>query len=303
MEQLPLIFDIRHFVLDDGPGIRTTVFLKGCQLSCAWCHNPEGINKSKEIVFYPDRCILCGSCKSVCPNQAIEMENTNRVIPAGCNYCGLCTSECPANALRIIGQYYSPDELVEILLSDKLFYQTSSGGVTFSGGEPTLFMDYLCTVFGKLKKHKTHIAIQTSGTFNFSVFRDKLLPFVDLVYFDLKLMNNISYQRWVGGEVARPLENFEQLCRQKGIRVIASIPLIPGITTTKENLIAVRRFLNKSGCHEFIFRPYHPGGIPKSINMGKKIPDFIPGKSISIREEKMAKRIFYEVKAEEIYNT
>ena len=300
MEQVPLIFDIRHFVLDDGPGIRTTVFLKGCLLSCAWCHNPGGISKRKEIAFYAERCILCGNCKSVCPNQAIDMEKKDRVMRIKCDCCGQCTLECSAKALRVIGKYYSPDELVEILSSDKIFYQTSSGGVTFSGGEPTLFMDYLGSVFVKLKKNDIHIAIQTSGTFDFSIFKDKLLPFVDLIFFDLKLMDNTDFQRWIGGDVARPLENFKQLCKQSGIRVIASIPLIPGITSTKENLMAIKKFLKKSECRELIFRPYHPGGIAKSISLGIEVPGFIPEKQLGIREEQMAKRIFQGENAKEL---
>jgi pyruvate formate lyase activating enzyme len=299
MENTPLIFDIRHFSLDDGPGIRTTVFLKGCPLSCKWCHNPEGINRNREIVFYPEKCIGCGNCKSVCPDKAIVMGKGKRILTDRCNLCGLCALECPANALRMIGKYYSPGELVKILLSDRLFYQTSSGGVTFSGGEPTLFMDYLNIIFGMLKENNIHIAIQTSGAFDFKEFKEKLMPFLDLVYFDLKLIDNIEYHRWTGGDVIRSLENFRQLCEQTGVRVIASIPLIPGITSTIENLLAVKKYLEESGCREWIFRPYHPGGKAKNISHGKKAPDLISGNGLSIRQEQMAKRIFYGEKEKE----
>jgi pyruvate formate lyase activating enzyme len=288
----PFIFDIRHFTLDDGPGIRTTVFLKGCPLSCAWCHNPEGMNKNQEVAFHSERCIHCGTCKSVCPNRAIDMENKFRVITTRCDCCGRCTSECPTNALRIIGKYYSPDELVQILLSDKVFYRTSGGGVTFSGGEPTLFMDYLSGIFRELKNNDIHITIQTSGTFDSSIFKDKLLPFLDLILFDLKLMDDTDFHRWTGGNATLPLDNFERLCKQTDVRVIASVPLIPGITSTKKNLMSLKAFLKKSGCHEFIFRPYHPGGIAKSISLGKAVSDFIPEKPLSITEEQMARRYF-----------
>lgn len=117
MQRVPLIFDIRHFALDDGPGISTTVFLKGCPLSCACCHNPEGINNNQEIVFHSERCIHCGTCQFVCLNQAIDMEKKYRAMTTRCDCCGRCALECPAKAVQIIGEYYSPDELVEFLLS------------------------------------------------------------------------------------------------------------------------------------------------------------------------------------------
>lgn len=296
MKKTPLIFDIRHLSMDDGPGIRTTVFFKGCPLSCDWCHNPEGQKLTGEIIFYPEKCIGCGNCKSACSKGAIVMEKGKRVMTNRCDCCGLCAIECPSNALRIIGKYYSPAELVRILLADKLFYRTSSGGVTFSGGEPTLFMDYLNIVMDRLKRNNIHLAIQTSGAFDLIEFKEKLVPFLDLIYFDLKLMDNIEYRRRTGGDVNRSLENFRQLCNQPGIRVIASIPLIPGITSTRENLSAVKNYLDESGCREWIFRPYHPGGVTKNISLGKKVPEFIPLRGISTREEKIAKKYFIDKK-------
>jgi len=294
MEKSPLIFDIRHFVLDDGPGIRTTVFLKGCPLNCAWCHNPEGIDPGKQLAFYPEHCIHCDTCAAVCPRNAILPDSTGRINDELCDCCGICAEECPAKAIRVIGQYYSPEELTEILLEDREFYAVSNGGVTFSGGEPTLFMDYLNVVLKKLKEHQIHIAIQTSGYFKYHLFKEKLLPYLDLIFVDLKLTDDNKFRRWIGGNARLPLENLELLCKEQGAKVIASIPLVPGITTAKENLISIKNLLAKAGCREYIFRPYHPGGIAKRATLGKKIPDKAPDKPLSIRGERKAKEIFME---------
>ncbi len=300
MENAPLIFDIRHFSLDDGPGIRTTVFLKGCPLSCSWCHNPEGINTKSEIMFSAGKCIGCGNCMTVCPKNAIEMEKENRIIHSMCDGCGHCTSECPSGALQISGKYFSPDDLCEELLRDRVFYQTSSGGVTFSGGEPTMFMDYVNQVLRQLKENDIHTAIQTSGVFDFEKFREMLLPYLDLVFFDIKLIDSTEYRRWTGGEVSLPLKNFRMLCRQKDIKVTASVPLIPGITNTRMNLNAIRDLMAGSGCDNLVFRPYHPGGISKYLSLGRKAPGNIPARGLTRQEEQIAKRIFNEEKIREM---
>jgi pyruvate formate lyase activating enzyme len=294
MEKSPLIFDIRHFTLDDGPGIRTTVFLKGCPLNCAWCHNPEGIDPEKQLVFDPERCIHCDTCASVCPQNAIATGSAGRINDELCDCCGICAEECPSNALRVIGQDYTPDELTKILLEDREFYSVSDGGVTFSGGEPALFMDYLSVVFKKLKKHHIHIAIQTSGYFEYRSFKEKLLPFLDLIYFDMKLTSENEFRRWTGGNADLPLKNIELLCRDRCAAVIASIPLVPGITTTKENLISIKDFLAKAGCRDVVFRPYHPGGIAKRAVLGKTLPNNLLDKPLSINGERKARAFFME---------
>ncbi|NOZ69311.1 MAG: glycyl-radical enzyme activating protein [Deferribacteres bacterium] len=162
-QKQPLIFNIRRFALDDGPGIRTTVFLKGCPLSCIWCHNPESMDPAAEVAFYPDRCILCGDCRRVCSEGAVSMHDMQRINREQCTACGRCADICPAGAVELIGGYYLAGELVEILLRDRVFYETSNGGVTFSGGEPALYTRYLQPVMEELKKNNIHIAIQTSG--------------------------------------------------------------------------------------------------------------------------------------------
>ena len=167
------------------------MFLKGCPLSCLWCHNPESMNSEREIAFYPQLCIQCGDCQKACPAGAIRMDSDGRIVRKLCTRCGLCTQVCPATALKNVGEYYTPDELTDILMRDRVFYETSQGGVTFSGGEPTLYPDYVAEVMKKLrlKSNSIHLAIQTSGMFDFSEFEKKLLPSLDLIFYDLKLFD------------------------------------------------------------------------------------------------------------------
>ncbi|MBI4688996.1 MAG: glycyl-radical enzyme activating protein [Nitrospirae bacterium] len=177
----PLIFDIHGFSLDDGPGIRTTVFLKGCPLSCIWCHNPESWSPKVQIAFYPELCIGCGECVTACPAEATAMSLRDRINRERCTCCGNCAAICPPTALKIVGNYYPPDELAERLLKNRSFYQTSGGGVTFSGGEPTLHVSYLEDVMRYLKAEGIHIVVQTSGMFDLDIFISNLLPLKFLV--------------------------------------------------------------------------------------------------------------------------
>ncbi len=290
---MPLIFDIRHFALDDGPGIRSTVFMKGCPLSCAWCHNPESISPAAEIAFYEDRCIGCGSCREVCPEGAISMRpEGGRVIRDKCTACGACCEECPSTALSAIGSYYHIDLLVETLLKERIFYETSGGGVTFSGGEPTLSMDYVGTVMQRLKEEGVHVAIQTSGMFNLEEFNEKLLPYIDLIFFDLKLIDSDRHREFTGRDNSLILETFTYLAENAPVPVVPRIPLIPGITATRQNLADIADFLKNTGCLTATLLPYNPGGIPKARALGRTPHPALPSRMISIGEEEELNAFF-----------
>ncbi len=167
----PLVADIKRNSLDDGPGIRSVVFFKGCPLRCVWCHNPECTAAGPELMFNQETCIGCKSCAEVCPENAIGEDGPAAIDRKACTLCGDCVDECPSGALSLIGIYYPAGELVDTLLRDKPFYDNSGGGVTLSGGEPTVIMDYTAEVARKLKEAGVHVLIETCGDFDWARFR------------------------------------------------------------------------------------------------------------------------------------
>jgi len=264
----PLIFDLRGFSLDDGPGIRTTVFLKGCPLSCIWCHNPESWSPELQIAFYPELCIGCKECIAVCPEGATDMTLRERINRERCKGCCDCAGVCPSTALKAVGKYYPPDELVNYLLKNRSFYQTSGGGVTFSGGEPTLHMDYLREVTAMLKDIGVHIAIQTTGFFDIEEFRVKVLPYTDLIFFDLKLIDSVKHRTYTGIDNHIILSNFIALALEVHDRLVPRTPLVPGITATGSNLKEIGVFLRDLGYEKSTLLPYNPAGSLKRRRLG-----------------------------------
>lgn len=271
--KLPLIFAIHHFALDDGPGIRTTVFLKGCTLSCLWCHNPESISPGTEISFHADKCITCRYCLKACRFSAINMNTVERVDRTKCRACGACTDACPTLALKKMGVYYPPDLLVEELLRDRIFYEASCGGVTFSGGEPTLHMDYLSAVMKMLKQSGIHIALQTAGFFDLQQFNKKLLPYLDFIFYDIKFLDSGKHESWTGKDNKIILSNFLELTKQNKKLIMPRIPLIPGITATKDNLLQIAEFIRSSGYDRYELLPYNAAGAVKRLTLGKHVPE------------------------------
>ncbi len=293
-EQLPLIFDIHRFALDDGPGIRTTVFMKGCPLSCAWCHNPESIRVERELAFYPDRCILCGSCKAVCPEAAISARPFVHIDRDRCTSCGRCADICPAAAIRMMGKEYSLEELLEIILRDRHFFNVSGGGVTFSGGEPTLRMNYLNAALRALKAEKLHTAIQTCGMFDYADFSLNVIPFIDLIMFDIKFIDAAEHRRCTGQDNASILENFRRLTKDAGNKVLPRVPLVPGITATPGNLLEIASLLADLGYRRCGLLPYNPAGIEKRRIMGMKTTLRLPESPLGFGKEDELRKLFLE---------
>ncbi len=279
MSNQACISNIKRFALDDGPGIRTTVFFKGCPLNCVWCHNPETISPEPEIVFSPESCIRCETCKKVCEAKAINLAEPEIVNHKVCTLCGACVEHCPTVSLETIGKYYTIDHLITELLRDKVFYETSGGGITLSGGEPTFYLEYLSKVAAILKQNKIHIALQTCGMFDLDKFRLTLLPFIDVVYFDLKIINNEKHKQYTKQDNTKILKNFNELCKMAPEKMIATSPLIPNITTPTENMQAIALVLKQAKCSAYELRPYNPVSLAKRKKMHKPIdPQLLPGR-------------------------
>jgi len=267
--QRPLIFDVKRHALHDGPGIRTTIFFKGCPLRCVWCHNPESIAPGIEVGFYPSDCIQCGDCVEACPTGAAQMDLPGRIDRAICKRCGTCAEVCPGRGLRQVGRFYEIDELLDIVLRDEVYYQTSDGGVTLSGGEPALYIDYASQLLQGLKSNGIHTAIETCGFFEWSQFKTKILGWLDLVLFDVKLADAELHLKYTGKRNDVILENLARLVQERADDVIPRIPLIPGITTRPSNLQKLSGILREMGVRHCWLLPYNLLGFPKRKTIGK----------------------------------
>jgi pyruvate formate lyase activating enzyme len=272
MPDLPLIVDVKRHSLEDGPGIRSVVFFKGCPLRCVFCQNPEAQEVHAEIAFRADRCVACGACVSACPESAVDLTMPGRIARPHCNVCGKCATACPSSALAVIGQAHEVGELVELLMRDEPFYRHSGGGVTFSGGECTMFPDYLEAVARGLKARGIHTAIETCGEFAGAMFVERLLPFLDLIYFDLKFADPVLHLTHTGRDNRRILDNLALLMRRAPDRVQVRVPLVPDITATRENLAGLATSLRERGVRRAIVLPYNPLGRRMATQLGRPEP-------------------------------
>ena len=265
------IFDIQRNSYVDGPGIRTTVFFKGCNLKCAWCHNPESQNPKREMLFYKDKCIGCGKCKEKCPNSLEK-----------CDFCEKCTIFCPRDAREICGKEYIAEELLKIILKDKAFYDASGGGVTFSGGECMLQVDFLEEILRLCKENGIHTAVDTAGHVSFEAF-ERVLPYTDLFLYDVKCFDGEKHKRFVGVSNDRILENLAKLFSADA-RILIRIPVIPSVNDSEEEMQAIAAFLRSAGNPFGVeLLPYHSMGEHKYEALGKEATLFaVPS------EEKMA---------------
>ncbi|MBN1554592.1 MAG: glycyl-radical enzyme activating protein [Phycisphaerae bacterium] len=266
------LFDIKRFTVHDGPGARTTLFLKGCSLRCIWCHNPEGIRPEPEPAYYAHKCIHCGECVLVCPYGAHEMEDgIHRYHRETCAACGRCESVCLGKALQWYGREMSVEEAVQAVLEDRAFYEQSGGGCTVSGGEPLLQADFCAAVFAELKKRAIHCAVDTSGAVPWEAFQT-VLPHTDLVLFDLKHVEDDVHRQQVGAPNKWILENLRRLSRC-GVPIEIRVPVIPHFNADEHSIRAIGEFLRELD-HVTTVRllPYH-GAHSKFESLG--LPDLL----------------------------
>jgi pyruvate formate lyase activating enzyme len=263
-ETKALIFDIKRDCSEDGPGIRTTVFFKGCPLSCVWCQNPEGIARQPGISYRADLCHpeLCG----LCPADCLYMTHSELEMFHGLQSDRI--AKCPSKALEHVGYWISLDELLYRVLIDKPFFQSSGGGVTVSGGEATLQPLFLEKFLQRLKKEQVSTALETCGFFNYQTFKKRILPWLDCIYFDLKLIDEAAHRQFTGQSNKPVLKNLVRLLNEAQIPVNVRIPLIPGITATKKNLSEIAGFLKKQGIKTVYLMPYNPLWVEKSEKLG-----------------------------------
>ena len=237
-----VITDIQHFSIHDGPGIRTTVFFKGCSQRCFWCHNPETLLPQPQLQLYLDRCIGCGACFEACPQGAHQLTDGERSFNRdACTGCGTCVDTCYAQALVLAGETKSVDEIVEIVLRDRAFYETSGGGVTLSGGEPLLQLDFAEAILRRCRDAGIHTAVETAANLPWDQLA-RILPLTDLLMMDIKVMDTVKHRDCTGVSNERILDNARKLGKEQ-IPLVIRTPIVPGVNDDDASVAAIAAFV------------------------------------------------------------
>ena len=263
-----VIFDIKRYSIHDGPGIRDTVFLKGCPLRCWWCHNPESQAFEPVVIYKADRCIGCGECERVCPKGAIRLTQRGFVAnPELCDNCGACVRACPAEARELIGQEVTTQWVMDEIEKDVLFFDESKGGVTFSGGEPLSQPKFLEELLMECKKKDIHTAIDTTGYAPMEVLM-RIAPYVNLFLYDIKLMDGEKHEFYTGVSNQLILHNLRALS-ESGASIWVRVPVIPGVNDSQEELDAISSFVSTlDGVEHVNLLPYHGTAVHKYEQLG-----------------------------------
>ena len=264
------IFDIKRYSIHDGPGIRTTVFLKGCALRCQWCHNPESIDPGPELMHWPARCSRCYACVKACPPAALSKDALGAVVVdrTRCDLCGKCAEACLYDAMQIVGSEMSVEEVLAEVEKDRVFYEQSGGGVTLSGGDPFVQSDFAAALVDACRSRGLRTAIDTAGLSSNGVL-DRLAQRTDLVLYDLKVMDDARHREFTGASNAPILENLKRLAAS-GTEIWVRIPLVAGVNDDDGNIRRTIVFLlSLKTIRRVGLLPYHSGGLDKARRIGK----------------------------------
>lgn len=249
MKQEALIIDIQRLSTEDGPGVRTTVFFKGCTLRCAWCHNPESLEPYMQNEWYKDRCMGCGICVSTCPHHGLEMTPEGlKIDPSKCEHCNSCIRNCPTNALAVKGERWHVDDLVHEVLKDRAYFGPD-GGITTSGGEALMQSEFIKEFYIRLKNAGVHTALDTAAHVKWDAF-ERVLPYTDLVLLDLKIMDSQKHKEWIGPGNELILENAQKLAayikeHDGRPELWIRTPMIPRATALDENVASIGKFIKE----------------------------------------------------------
>ncbi len=269
-----MVFDIIRNSFVDGPGIRTTVFFKGCNLRCAWCHNPESQSAERQMMFYKSKCTGCGKCRDVCPNSL-----------ESCDLCGKCEVYCPHSVRQICGKEMTVYEVYTEIAKDKVFYEASGGGVTFSGGECMLQIDFLCEILKKCKENGIHTAVDTAGHVPFESF-EKIMPYTDLFLYDVKHADDELHKNLTGVSNRLIIENLNRLSNEFSGDIIIRIPIIGRVNDNEEEMKKIADILKDIKHKSVELLPYHKMGEHKFEALGRQFESFTTPSNKSVSKFK-----------------